>query len=138
MRHVVVVALFGWVFSSAYATGSEDCAKRVAQFQEINLTAGLYTERAVVSSPLKIRLPVGTDGDALAACLRLEGFDPAERMAAAVSNSGDCRNAARKTHLIKASDQGGTRIASAVDEAVYRDCLQNDIDVEVLLPASAN
>lgn len=128
---LIAVSLLAALGAGAALAG-EDCAAKAARSHEINLSSGVYSERAVAMVPLTLRVPAGTDGAAYAACMKLEGFDPAQRMAAEVTRAGLCRDGARRVMLRPASSGTAARISSAVDEHQYRDCLAANIGVQVL------
>ena len=117
---------------TAPAWAASDCTEVAAQRQRINLTSGVYTEQAVVSAPLTIELPAGTDAAVLAECLKLEGFDPAAAMAAEVVRAGDCERRTRRVRLTAAAPGAAPRIASERDDARYAECVAGEIAVEVL------
>lgn len=120
---------------SASAHAADDCAKQTALWHEINLSSGVYTEQAVVSVPLKIRIPAGVDAGAMLECLRLEGIDPPAELAAEVERAAACRESARTVRLTaKDHAAGAARIGGKIDDARYRACLQGDIEVDVLPP----
>ena len=117
----------------AAALAADDCAGKARLWQEINVGSGIYTERAVASTPLMLRVPVGVDGELAAECLRLEGFDPAAAMRAEFERAEGCRTEARRLRLAPEADGAGSRrIGSEVDEAAWRACLQQDVEVQVL------
>jgi len=117
------------------ALATDDCAKQTALWQEINLSSGLYTERAVVNVPLKIRIPAGVDAGAMMECLRLEGFDPPAELAAEVERAAACRAHARSLRLtVRDGAAGAARIGGGMDDARYRACLAGEITVDVLPP----
>lgn len=116
---------------SLAAHGADDCAGRARLWQEINVGSGLYTERAVASTPLMLRVPVGVDGELAAECLRLEGFDPAATMRAEFERARACGAEARRLRLAKAGGDA-PRIGGTVDDGAWRDCLRQEVEVQVL------
>ena len=118
---------------SVAAHAAEDCAGRAQVWQEINVGSGLYTERAVASTPLMLRVPVGVDGELAAECLRLEGFDPAARMRAEFARARECGAGARRLRLAQAGGDA-PRIGGTVDDDAWRDCLRQEVEVQVLPP----
>ncbi len=127
LRALLLVALPG------LCVATDDCADRAVQWQEINVGSGVSTEHAVVSAPLTLRVPVGVDDQFRAECLKLEGFDPAATMAAEIDAAGRCREEARRVRLVREeASGGGARIGGELDEAAYRECLQREVEVEVL------
>jgi hypothetical protein len=130
-RSVLVALLFAAL--SPLSRAADTCAERAVQWQEINVGSAIYTERAVANAPLVLRVPVGVDAELQAECLRREGFDPAASMAAEVAKSERCRQNARRVRLVRrdGGDQG-PRIGGVVDEASYRECLGQPVEVEVL------
>jgi hypothetical protein len=117
---------------AAPVSAATDCAAVAAQRQRLNLSSGVYTEQAVVSAPLAIELPAGTDAAVLAECLKLEGIDPAAEMAAEIVRAGDCERSTRQVRLTPAAPGSAPRIASERDDARYQECLAGEIAVEVL------
>ncbi len=134
----ILPALLTTLAISNPALAADDCAKQMALWQEINLSSGLYTERAVVNVPLKIRIPAGVDAGAMMECLRLEGFDPPAELAAEVERAAACRASARRLRLTArdgaAGAAGAARIGGEMDGARYRACLEGEIAVDVLPP----
>lgn len=121
--------------AAAFAAGpsqAADCASAAATEQEINVSAGVYSERAVATVPMKIRVPAGTDTGLEAECLRLEGRDAESRMAAEVARASRCGEAARRVQLKRAANGSIAALGSVVDTEAYRDCLEGRIAVEVL------
>lgn len=134
-------SLLGCPFlAHAEATGNDggdlDCEAQAAGEMELNLSAGVYTERAQVRVPLKIRIPTGTNPTAYGNCLHVEGRDPSQKMVETVNSMQDCRRNASTPRGV-AMAGGGTRITGGVDEVAYAECMKYDIDVEVLLPTAA-
>lgn len=126
-------AAFLLAAATCQSPAAEDCAERAVQWQEINVGSGIYTERAVASTPLMLQVPVHVDAEFEAECLKLEGFDPAATMAAALERSERCRAQARRVRLVRNDEAGGTpRIGGEVDDTIYRECLRQEIEVEVL------
>lgn len=123
------------VTNSNVADSAVDCEAQAAGEMELNLSAGVYTERAQVRMPLKVRIPTGTNPVAYGDCLQVEGRDPSKKMVEAVNTMQDCRRSASAPHVVAVA--GGTRISGGVDEAAYAECVRYDIDVEVLLPTAA-
>ncbi|MSR13260.1 MAG: hypothetical protein EXR86_01600 [Gammaproteobacteria bacterium] len=115
------------------AGAHEDCAKQAATELVINLSLGVYTERAQVSAPLTLKIPTGFDSNAYGACLKIQGVEPAREALQAVFDRQNCQRVARSTRLVSTSATG-PRIADSLDFAACEDCLNNQIEVEVLSP----
>lgn len=109
-----------------------DCADGVVTEQEINVSSGVYTERAVATVPMKIRIPVGTDTGLQAECLRRQGRDGESRMAAEVTRAERCGEEARRVRLTRDERGQVASIGNAVDTAAYAACLEGAVEVEVL------
>jgi hypothetical protein len=134
MRSIaIVLTLTGLAPQSLAAV---DCAQEAATDVTLNLSTGVYTERAQVSAPLKLRLPTGTNPHAYGECLKIKDQDPSRRMVQTITNLQDCHRTASSLHLITASPHHATRIGSKVDAAKYAECLKYDIKVDVLLPSA--
>ncbi len=116
---------------------TEDCVRQAATELEINLSAGVYTERVQVSAPLKLRIPTGINPHAYGACLQIKGHDPARSLVNTVASMRECQQAARTTRLVATSPANSLHIASEVDAAFYESCVKNQIDVEVFVPTAA-
>jgi len=116
------------------AAAADDCRRQSRLWQEINVSSGLYSEQAVARVPLKIRIPAGVDANAMAECLRMEGFDPPASMAAELGRVEDCRLQARSLRLTERSGSGPLRLGSEIDDSSYRECLRQEVGVEVLPP----
>ncbi len=119
------------------SSATEDCVQQAATELEINLSSGVYTERAQVSAPLKLRIPTGTNPHAYGACLQIQGKDPARNLVNTVASMRDCQRAARTTRLVAATSASARHIASEVDTAFYESCIKNQIEVEVFMPTAA-
>lgn len=130
----LVFALGGGI--SSIALTAEDCISAATTEMEINLSSGVYTERAAVSSPLKIRVPTGINHAAYGACLRIQGNHISKHMTATVARMGKCRNSTRSTHIVQTDGAMSAHIANVVDHSRYQACVDHGIDVEVLLPAA--
>ncbi len=100
---------------------------------EINLSSGVYTERAQVSAPLKLRIPTGINPNAYGACLQIQGKDPSRNLINTVASMRECQRAARTTRLVAATSATAKHIASEVDTTFYESCVKNQIEVEVFL-----
>lgn len=111
-----------------------DCAARAGFVLRINLSSGVYTERAIASAPLAIEIPVGLDGNQHADCLRREGFDPAAEMAAPLERFQDCRDSARRQGTVRIAKAESIAVGGQIDVEAYRSCLASDIEVQVELP----
>lgn len=59
MRARGLLLILGLVAICSSALATQDCILAATTSMEINLSSGVYTERAAVSSPLKIRIPTG-------------------------------------------------------------------------------
>jgi hypothetical protein len=136
MRNPEILLCLGLLGCSLPAHAEVDCKAQAAGDMELNLSAGVYTERAQVRMPLKIRIPTGTNPTAFGNCLEVEGRDPSKRMVETVNTMQDCRRSTSAPRLVAVAG-GGTRITGGVDEAAYAECVRYDIDVEVLLPTAA-
>lgn len=95
---------------------------------DINVSSGVYTERAQVSAPVKLRVPTGVDARALAECLRIGrgGAPPA----VGLDKVAECRRRAATVRIRR--DAGGSTLAGDVDEAVLAACLADEIEVELV------
>ncbi len=71
----------------------EQCTREAQRTQRINLSAGVYTERAVASAPLEITIAAGNDEARYQGCLQRQGLDPSGESVAYVER---LRAAARR------------------------------------------
>lgn len=109
------------------------CARAATVRQRINLSSGVYTERAIASAPLAFEFDTGLDQAQYGECLRREGFDERAATTAYLDRAADCR--ARHTPPVRLARQDGhARLAGALDEPAYRACLEGALEVEVTLP----
>ena len=129
LRLLAVCFCFFPQFISAEIT-KQDCLKASQNVQQLNLSAGVYTEKAQVATPLHIKLPPTVDDRAYFACLiknQLIDQNSAERY---LARQDECRT---KTRLLAASsDAGKTRIGKSDNDASYVACMDSVIGVDVL------
>ncbi|MGD9603380.1 MAG: hypothetical protein AB7O21_20515 [Gammaproteobacteria bacterium] len=115
---------------TAVAAGAQaaDCAGNATTHLDINVSAGVYTERAQVSAPMKLRVPTGVDARTLAECLRLErgGAPPA----VGLEKIAECRREATSVR-IRHTD-GVHALTEALDEAAFAACLEGGVEVELV------
>ncbi|MGR8919610.1 MAG: hypothetical protein ACU85V_08325 [Gammaproteobacteria bacterium] len=119
---------------AAEREAAADCAREALIEHDINVGTGVNNEQVSAASPLRLTLRSGSDAGRYAACLRREGFDPGERVAASFEHASACVAASRR-HARITRETAGYNIRGGVDERALRDCLAPEIDVEVLLPA---
>ena len=129
LRLLAVCFCFFPQFISAEIT-KQDCLQASQNIQQLNLSAGVYTEKAQVATPLHIKLPPTVDDRAYFACLiknQLIDQNSAERY---LARQDECRT---KTRLLAASsDAGKTRIGKSDNDASYVACMDSVIGVDVL------
>ena len=121
--------------AETHGVSKMDCRRNAATNITINLSSGVYTDKAQISTPLQIKLPANVDDKAYVDCLirnQLLDQDGAERF---LAKQDKCRT---KTRILKAtSSSDGTQIgqAQSIDEDFIA-CMDSDIGVEVLSPAN--
>lgn len=109
-----------------------DCTAAAQTYQEINLSSGVYTERAVAVVPLKIKVPAGVDTGLEDACLKVAGEDAGSRMTAEFERAEGCRQAARRVNITAAAGDSPAQIGGQFDTVAYEACLRGDVEVKVL------
>ena len=105
-----------------------DSAARLRQ--RINLSSGVYTERAVASSPLYLEIPVGSDGRVYADCLQRTGFSPDDQVTAEFARVAACNDTAIRHVVLKRRSSRNVRIGSKIDAAAYARCVDTGVTVE--------
>ncbi len=109
----------------------ENCARQARLTQEINVGTGVNNEQVTAASPLRITLPTGFDDAAYGECLRREGFDRREKVAASFDRARECSAQARQAARVRIA-AAGRRIAGGFDERAYRRCLDGEVTAEVI------
>lgn len=108
----------------------EECRRSAQTEQRINLSAGVYTEKAQVTTPLHINLPATLNEETYFECLlrnQLIDNESAERY---LAKQDDCR---KQTQLLSVTkNEQSARIGSSNDEVSYSRCMDSTIGVEVL------
>lgn len=136
-RHVVWLVLgallLGAWFGMPAAATERDCTGFAAGHQEINISSGVYSERAVAVVPLKIKVPTGADGGMDEACLEADGRGTGSRVAAEFERAEACRQSARGVRIVDEARAPAPRIGGGFDAAAYEACMRGgEIEVEVL------
>lgn len=130
---VTGVLLNGAWFGVPTAAAERDCTGFAAGHQEINISSGVYSERAVAVVPLKIKVPTGTDGGMDEACLEADGRGTGSRVAAEFERAEACRQSARGVRIVDEARAASARIGGGFDAAAYEACMRGgEIEVEVL------
>jgi len=131
---VLGVLLLGAWFGVPAAAAERDCTGFAAGHQEINISSGVYSERAVAVVPLKIKVPTGADGGMDEACLEAEGRGTGSRVAAEFERAEACRQSARGVRIVDEARASSPRIGGGFDAAAYEGCMRGgEIEVEVLM-----
>jgi uncharacterized membrane protein len=81
MRSVLALTTLtlGLSFAGARASDTDEaatvaaCARAHRLVQAVDLSGGVYTERAVAAAPLSVSIPAGIDNSGFAACLGQHG-----------------------------------------------------------------
>ena len=108
----------------------QDCLRAAQAEQVVNLSAGVYTEKAQVTAPLHIKLPATVDDGAYFECLvknQLIDHNAAEKY---LARQDECRTRTRL--LAVKSDTGTTRLGNSTNEELFVACMDANIGVEVL------
>lgn len=130
---VLGVLILGAWFAVPAAAAERDCTGFAAGHQEINISSGVYSERAVAMVPLKIEVPTGTDGGMDEACLEAEGRGTGSRVTAEFERAEACRQSARGVRIVDEARAPSPRIGGGFDAAAYEACMRGgEIEVEVL------
>ncbi|MGE0486289.1 MAG: hypothetical protein AB7Q81_19220 [Gammaproteobacteria bacterium] len=111
------------------------CARAHRLEQTIDLSGGVYTERAVAAAPLSVTIPAGVDDSGFAACLEQHGVDRAAPVEAWARRVEDCRGAHPPASRVSIGPGGAQRIGAGESDGAYEDCLDGRLEVEVTLPA---
>ncbi|MEM7468454.1 MAG: hypothetical protein AAF387_16415 [Pseudomonadota bacterium] len=134
MRYTIITVtiIATLVSTSALANGQtkEECLRAAQIEHTVNLSSGIYTDKAQVTAPLHINLPATVDDRAYFECLvrnQLVDNDSAERY---LARQDECRS---KTRLLKSEAANGVaRIGQLKSNAGFNACMELDIGVEVL------
>jgi len=127
------VLLVGASFGVPAAAAGRDCTGLAAGHQEINISSGVYSERAVAVVPLKMKVPTGADGGMDEACLEAEGRGTGSRVTAEFERAEACRQSARGLRIVDEARASVPRIGGGYDAAAYEACMRGgEIEVEVL------
>ena len=127
-----IVSLLSSVACAADDTVLAKCVREAGRTQEINISSGVYTEKAVVSAPLHIEIPAAIDSKVFEECLVREGFDAPGATQAYFDRLHECQGANLKS-VANAADGGVVRLGKAGDAAAVESCLNSDIEVDVEL-----
>lgn len=140
-------AAIAYVFAATpvNATGTESsreasnrsCAGAARASQRINLSSGVYTERAVASSPLYLDIPIGNDTHFYEECLQREGFAPRDQVSAEFARVAACNRTTNRKVVLARRAPGTVHIASNIDAPAYSRCIDAAIMVEAELPPAA-
>ena len=129
-RLILIALCFACPILVSAEMTKQDCLKASGEKQTINLSSGVYTEKAQVAAPLHINLPPTVDHRAYFECLiknQLIDQDSAERY---LAKQDRCRT---ETRLLAASNSAGkTRIGKSDNNEGYDACMDATIGVEVL------
>lgn len=121
---------------NAQAAASRACAGSAVVTQRINLSSGVYTSRAVASSPLYLDVPLGTNAEFYDACLQREGFAPRDQVSAEFARVAACKQTAQRKVVLVRRAPGSVHIASNIDVPDYTRCVNAAITVEAEIPAA--
>ncbi len=129
--------LFSLTFGIACSAGAteltearETCARKANNIQRLNLSSGIYTERAIASAPLYIDLPIGYDTGQYSDCMVREGFAGDEKIRAEFERLDACwKNDTRPIRLTR-HRRSTVSISSEIDNVAYRRCVNREITVE--------
>lgn len=113
------------------------CAGAAGISQRINLSSGVYTQRAVASSPLYLDIPLGTDTHFHEECLRREGFAPREQVSAEFARVAACNRTTNRNVVLVRNSARSVRIANSIDVPAYTRCVDGAISVEAEIPNAA-
>lgn len=108
----------------------QDCLKTAQIEQKINLSAGVYTEKAQVAAPLHITLPAVVDDKTYFECLVRNQLVDQNSTARYLAKQDECRTQTRLLQVKRSS--GNTRIGTSNDTETFDACMGSDIGVEVL------
>jgi len=110
-----------------------DCASQAETSMDLNLSAGVYTEQAQVSMPLKLRIPTGMNPHTYAECLKIQGDDPSREIVRAVADNQHCRREAAQVRFVSTDpDAGEKRIRGELDADKFAECAGRGIKLEVV------
>lgn len=112
----------------------DGCARAAMHYQQINLSSGVYSERAVAVAPLTLRIPAGVDPASYGDCLAREGFEPAAPAVAYVERSRACRDEAAAPAVVRLADGSRPRLTGGLDTNAWRACVDGALEVEATLP----
>ena len=106
------------------------CAGTAGMVQRINISSGVYTERAVASSPLYLDIPLGTDANFYENCLQREGFAPRDQVSAEFDRVAACNTTTDRSVVLVRRSPHSVRIASIIDVPAYTRCIDAALSVE--------
>lgn len=133
-KHLIFVTLVLLLLPPVYAAPQtkEECMRAAKIEHKVNLSAGVYTEKAQVTTPLHINLPATYDDKAYFECLVRNQLIDHESTEKYLAKQDECRS---QTRLLQVENTNGkTRIGRSDDSKNFDACMDPQIGVEVLTP----
>lgn len=116
---------------------ADECRELSTMTKTINLSSGVYTERAVAAAPLAIELPIGTDKSEYAACLKKQPKQPHGEAVAYFERVAACSDEGYAEPTLKIGRSGAIeQFKSSRNGDAWRACIEGTLEVEATLPAS--
>ncbi len=121
-----------------YFLDASACAAEAVVTERIDLNSGIYTEQAIVSSPLSIEVKRELNEAAYGECMRQRGRLKHVKDNPYLRIIAECQDAARATPkvLIGGTDRG--TLTASHNLAAYERCVEQrtrELDVEVQIPS---
>ena len=135
-KHLIFAILILLLLPPVYAAPQtkEECMRAAKIEHKVNLSAGVYTEKAQVTTPLHINLPATIDDKTYFECLVRNQLIDHESTEKYLAKQDECRS---QTRLLKVENNNGrTRIGKSADVKTFDACMDSDIGVEVLAPTN--
>lgn len=111
-----------------------NCARAAERSLAINLSSGVYTEAAVVSAPLAITIPAGSDADRYQDCLRREGNTSDRRANMYAERLQRCRGSTAAAQAQVDGSNGAVRLSAGRRPEAMNSCLDGSVEVEASFP----
>jgi len=127
---ITASGIAGADMSGEREASARTCAGTAGMVQRINISSGVYTERAMASSPLYLDIPLGTDAHFYEECLQREGISPRDQVSAEFARVAACNTTADRSVVLVRRSPHSVRIASTIDVPAYSRCIDATVSVE--------